>query len=54
MYEKMVAKDGVGLATPQVVIIDIEDENGLIELINPEVTLSEGKEIDIEGCLSIP
>ena len=49
---------GVGLAAPQVgilrrmVVIDVGD--GLIELINPEIIESEGEEIGVEGCLSVP
>jgi peptide deformylase len=35
-------------------IVDIEDEHGLIVLINPELLESSGKQTDIEGCLSFP
>jgi len=58
MVETMYAANGVGLAAPQVgilkrvVVIDVGD--GLMELINPEIVLQEGEQIDIEGCLSIP
>ncbi|MGI6686114.1 MAG: peptide deformylase [Bacillota bacterium] len=58
MADTMRAAEGVGLAAPQigiskcVVVIDIGE--GLIELINPEITKKEGEEIDAEGCLSIP
>ena len=34
------------------VVIDVGD--GLIELINPEIIESEGEEIGVEGCLSVP
>ncbi|MFW6287271.1 MAG: peptide deformylase [bacterium] len=61
MAETMYAAPGVGLAAPQVgvlqrvVVIDIDDENGLLELINPEILMfSEEKDIMEEGCLSIP
>src|SRR5690606_33607529 len=38
----------------QIAIVDVGDDKGLIELINPEIIRSKGKEIDIEGCLSFP
>ncbi len=49
---------GVGLAAPQVgilrriAVIDIDE--GLIELINPEIIESSGEQTDTEGCLSYP
>lgn len=58
MAETMYAEKGVGLAAPQigvlkrVVVIDVGE--GLIELINPKIVKTEGEELDIEGCLSIP
>lgn len=58
MLETMDSADGVGLAAPQVgvslrvIILDVGD--GLIELINPVITASEGCELGLEGCLSIP
>lgn len=61
MVETLHDSGGVGLAAPQVgilrrmVVIDIGDEeNGLIELINPEIIETSGSQIDAEGCLSIP
>ncbi len=61
MAETMYAAPGVGLAAPQVgilqrvVVIDVNDENGIIELINPEIIFySEEKNILEEGCLSVP
>lgn len=60
MAETMYKNDGVGLAAPQVgrairvVVIDCQEEHGLIELINPVITFREGEEVDTEGCLSIP
>ena len=56
MYES----DGVGLAAPQigrpirVVVIDCQDDHGLIELINPEIIKTEGEQTGLEGCLSVP
>lgn len=59
MKETLAAADGAGLAAVQVgvlrrvVIVDVGD--GLIELINPEITeQSEEMQEEAEGCLSIP
>jgi len=64
MIETMYKAPGVGLAAPQVganlrvIVIDVsvrqEDTPGLIQLINPEIISSEGKQMEDEGCLSIP
>ena len=60
MYETMVAHDGIGLAAPQIgknlqiAVIEIDEETGLFELINPEIIEAKGEDIDVEGCLSIP
>lgn len=59
MKETLAEANGVGLAAPQVgilrrvVIIDRGDE-GIIELINPVITKTEGSVVDVEGCLSVP
>lgn len=58
MLDTMYAADGAGLAAPQIgvskqiVVIDVGE--GPICLINPQIVHSEGEEIDVEGCLSIP
>lgn len=58
MADTMYNAEGVGLAAVQVgvlrriVVIDVGD--GLIELINPEITDEEGAQCDLEGCLSLP
>jgi peptide deformylase len=63
MWETMYAAKGVGLAAPQIglsqriSVIDIsvgEDETKKIVIINPEITLKDGKQVGEEGCLSIP
>ena len=60
MAETMHQNDGVGLAAPQIgksirlVVIDCQDDHGLIELINPVITFREGTALDTEGCLSVP
>lgn len=58
MAEKMYEAAGVGLAAPQVgisrrvLVADIG--SGLIELVNPELLHLEGRQLGLEGCLSIP
>lgn len=58
MAEAMYAAEGVGLAAPQVgvlqrlVVIDVGD--GLLELVNPEIVASAGQVEGVEGCLSLP
>lgn len=58
MLETMYDADGVGLAAPQVgilkrlFVIDIGD--GPLVFINPEIIETSGKQIDEEGCLSLP
>jgi peptide deformylase len=60
MYETMIEADGVGLAAPQVgigeqiAIVDIDDEHGRIDLINPVILEMKGEQIGPEGCLSFP
>ncbi|WP_322924719.1 peptide deformylase [Paenibacillus campi] len=60
MAETMYDANGVGLAAPQVgilkraIVVDVGDEHGLIELINPEIVASSGEQLGTEGCLSIP
>lgn len=51
---------GIGIAAPQVgvlrriFVIDVGDEHGLIEFINPEIIETSGSQTDNEGCLSVP
>lgn len=58
MVETMEDANGVGLAAPQVgilrraIVIDIGE--GPIKMINPQILETEGEEIDLEGCLSVP
>ena len=61
MADTMHDADGVGLAAPQigivrrVVVIDVGDEHGVIELVNPVITdRSEEMQTGREGCLSLP
>ncbi len=60
MADTMYDADGVGLAAPQigiskrVIVVDVGDEHGLVEMINPEIVEKEGEQVGAEGCLSIP
>ena len=51
---------GIGIAAPQVgvlrrvFIVDIGDEHGKIEFINPEIIEKDGSQVGSEGCLSEP
>ena len=59
MAETRYEADGCGLAAPQIgilrriAVIDVGD--GLVELINPEITeRASTTYVDVEGCLSVP
>ncbi len=58
MKETLYSVKGYGLAAPQVGILRriavIDVGEGYIELINPEITKTKGKQRDVEGCLSCP
>ena len=63
MFESMYAAQGIGLAAPQIgvakrlTVIDLsnqKDAKQKLVLINPEITLQEGKQFEEEGCLSLP
>ena len=61
MFDTMYQEEGIGLAAPQVdilqriITIDVEgDKKNQLVLINPEILVSEGETGIEEGCLSIP
>lgn len=60
MIETMHHYNGVGLAAVQVgllrriVVIDIDDDNGVYVLINPKIIKTKGEKECEEGCLSFP
>lgn len=50
---------GAGLAAPQIgilrrVVIVVNEKDEMIELVNPEIIETSGKQEGLEGCLSIP
>jgi len=63
MFDSMYAAEGIGLAAPQIgiskqiTVIDVsfkERSEDKLVLINPEVLDREGKQVEEEGCLSLP
>ena len=59
MAETLMDSGGVGLAAPQVgilrrVCVVLNEDDELIELINPEIVSTEGEQTGLEGCLSVP
>ncbi len=63
MVETMYARDGIGLAAPQVgeavrlITVDVsgpEKREALHVLVNPKLTLGPGEVESEEGCLSVP
>ena len=60
MIETMYKYNGVGLAAVQVgilkrvVVIDVDDGEGIRVLINPKITKTKGEQEVDEGCLSFP
>ena len=63
MFESMYAAQGIGLAAPQIsisqrlTVIDCsfkKNPEEKIVLINPEIIEREGKQVEEEGCLSLP
>lgn len=58
MAETLKQADGVGLAAPQVGVLRrvfiMDMGEGIIEVINPEIVETRGRQEEVEGCLSIP
>jgi peptide deformylase len=63
MFESMYAAQGIGLAAPQIsvsqriTVIDTsfkKNAKDKLVLINPEVVDTRGKQVEEEGCLSLP
>ena len=59
MKETLLDSGGVGLAAPQVgvlrrVCVVMNEDDEIIELINPEIIKTEGEQTGLEGCLSVP
>lgn len=59
MIDTLKDSGGVGLAAPQVgvlrrVCVVMNEDDEIIELINPEIVATEGEQTGLEGCLSVP
>jgi peptide deformylase len=63
MFESMYVAIGIGLAAPQIgvgkriTVIDLSNKKNpeeKIVLVNPEIVHKEGKQVEEEGCLSLP
>ncbi len=63
MFESMYVAQGIGLAAPQIsisqriTVIDVsfkKNPEDRLVLINPEIVEREGKQLEEEGCLSLP
>jgi len=63
MFETMYVSDGIGLAAPQVgesqrvIVLDVspvDNEARPMAIINPVITGRWGKDVQEEGCLSLP
>ncbi|MDE7220634.1 MAG: peptide deformylase [Oscillospiraceae bacterium] len=59
MKETLAEAQGVGLAAPQVgvlrrAVVIVDDEDNMLELVNPEIVKQSGEQTGPEGCLSVP
>lgn len=59
MKDTLAEAQGAGLAAPQVgilrrAVIVVNDEDEVMELVNPEIIFQEGEQTEPEGCLSVP
>lgn len=59
MADTLLESGGVGLAAPQVgilrrVCVVMNEDDEIIELVNPEIIATEGEQTGLEGCLSVP
>jgi len=63
MFESMYVAQGIGLAAPQIslskrlTVIDVsfkKNPEDKLVLINPEIVETKGKQLEEEGCLSLP
>ena len=59
MADTLMEANGAGLAAPQVgvlrrAVLVVNEEEEILELINPEILSSSGEQTGLEGCLSVP
>ena len=59
MTDTLLDSGGVGLAAPQVgilrrVCVVLNEDDEVIELVNPEIIFTDVEQTGLEGCLSVP
>ena len=59
MTDTLLDSGGVGLAAPQVgilrrVCVVLNEDDEVIELVNPEIIFTDGEQTGLEGCVSVP
>lgn len=59
MKETLAHANGAGLAAPQIgilrrVVVVMDENEQMLELVNPEILTEEGEQDGLEGCLSVP
>lgn len=59
MKETLSEAQGAGLAAPQVgvlrrAVVIVDEDDTMLELVNPEIIASSGEQTGPEGCLSVP
>lgn len=59
MKETLADANGAGLAAPQIgilrrVVVVVDENDEMVELINPVLIHTEGEQTGLEGCLSVP
>ncbi|NCE64606.1 peptide deformylase [Pseudoflavonifractor sp. 524-17] len=59
LKETLAKANGAGLAAPQIgilrrAVIVMDDEDQMLELVNPELVWTRGEQDGFEGCLSVP
>ena len=58
MRETLIESGGVGLAAPQVGILRrvvlVDNDEEILELVNPTLVETDGEQVGAEGCLSVP
>ena len=59
MRETLAESNGVGLAAPQIgilrrVVLVLNEEDEVLELVNPVIIKQSGEQCGLEGCLSVP
>ncbi len=59
LKETLADANGAGLAAPQIgilrrAVIVVDENDEMLELVNPEIVQEEGEQDGLEGCLSLP